>query len=463
MTDWIRMESEILHALEEVEKQLKKNSDKDFVEHLLKEKEEVCMKLDEINYLLNGKKEEVSQLGKTVPSLMRMIDDLKDEATEKAREVSCKSKMLEAATEASAKEDEKLNNSLNGLKVQSAALQNSIDAVTGDYPYKAKKAWKKLPPEIASLLESKAEAEHKTRELEKKLKKMDKDLERDHRMLEERTDRLRPFKRKQARLEKALKLTSALRGEDSSESSPRQDKVEMAGDEGDSVDGIEHIALQAAHDNDGQGEGHTNNQEQRKVGEEIHDLNLAISRIELPCKIDEALTDDTPIDALLKIVNQAKLGKQDDLKMLEAEIRSEQNKLRKAGIDDPSDVTQHLEKNEQLKRESAKLDNSKLSVDGCIPGAENPDVQKLANLLLLRKNLQETIANLQEKIFEEQGNFLEAREFKRTGKVHTHAGSKTAELVQTKAKLGSDLQETNETILQSLTRCGDNRTPRRID
>ena len=104
-------EAEILHSLEEIDKHLKKSNDKELVEHLLKEKEDVCTKLDEINDILNEKKDEMADLGssdvETVPGLMYKRDVLKDDLIEKARELNYKNKMLEKTSKESEKRERK--------------------------------------------------------------------------------------------------------------------------------------------------------------------------------------------------------------------------------------------------------------------------------------------------------------------------------------------------------------------
>ena len=452
-------ESEILRSLEEIDKHLRKSNEKDLVDHLLTEKEDVCNKLDEINNLLNDRKEVIAHSGnsdaETIPGLMSRRDKLKDDAIEKVREVNFKSKMLEAATKASEKENEKLKASLNRLKFELEALEDSTDDAKGDCHHKTKKRNERLPPEIASLLASTAETESKSLKLDKKLRKVDNDITRYERMLEERKNRLQPFERKKARLEEALKSVGPLKRQEG-EITVREDEEVITGDDEDSINERERIDRKTANDNNVEAEDDTTIQGKKELEKEINDLNEAISNIELPLGLDQKLTDDTPTTTKLEIVHEANLSKEEDLKHLKAEICDEENKLRNNGLDDPTQLTQHFEKGEILKKEITKLDNSQVNLDGTTTGAENPDAKTLVSLLLLKESLEETSRNLDDDIFEEQANFLDARQFKSTGKVDYETASKIKELIDTKDKLVTDLKETNETILQSLSKGGLN-------
>ena len=450
-------ESEILHSLEQIDKQLRQSNEKDLVDHLLREKEDVCNKLDEINNLLNDKKEVIAQLRnsdtETVPGLMSRRDMLKDDSIEKVREANFKSKMLKAATKASEKENEKLKTSLNRLKFQLEALEDSTDDAKGERPFKTKKRNERLPPEVASLLASKAETESKSLKLDKKLTKIGNDLARYERMLDEQKNRLQPFERKKARLEEALKSVGPLRGQ-VGELTVKEHEEVMVGDQEGSINKRERIAPKTANENIVEAEDDTKSQGKKELEKEIKDLNDAISNIELPRGLDQKLTDDTPTSKKLEIAHEANLSKEEDLQLLKAEICHEGNKLRNDGLEDPTQLTQHLEKAEKLKKEITKLDNSQLNLNGTTTGVENTDVKKLVSLCLLKESLEETSRNLDDEIVEEQVNFIDARQFKATGKVDSETASKIKELIDTKAKLVSDLKETNETILQSLSKGG---------
>ena len=444
-------ESEILHALEGIDKQLKKNTEKDLVDHLLKEKEDICTKLDEINSLLNEKKDAIKELessdGQTVPGLMCKMDVLKDDLIEKARELNYKSKMSEATTKASGKEKETLRNSLNSLNSQLAALEDSMDNAKGNYPFRGKKIKKQLPPEIASLLASKVDTELEREKIQEEITKTENEIGRCHRRLKRKRNRSQPFERKKSRLEKALQLVSPVSSE-ASELTPREIEDKATGDGEDN-----NVALWTANGNKFPGEDQTITEKQREIKRGIEDLNNAISNIDLPYELDQQLTDDSPTATKLDNVHQAKLGKEEDMKLLEAEIAVKQKELKRIGFDDPVQLFQYLEESEQLKKEIAKLDNSQLNT-GSTAEAENYDQKELASLLLLRESLEEKIDKLDDEICEEQANFLDACQFKKTGNVDTDAESKIRKLIDSKEKLVTDLKDTNETILQSLSAGG---------
>ena len=88
-------EIEVLRSLGEIEKCLRRNDDRELTEHLLKEKENVCTKLDEISNLLDEQKEAMVELGskedKTISGLMCKMDVLKDDLNEKAQQLKYKS------------------------------------------------------------------------------------------------------------------------------------------------------------------------------------------------------------------------------------------------------------------------------------------------------------------------------------------------------------------------------------
>ncbi|KAJ7376243.1 hypothetical protein OS493_035904 [Desmophyllum pertusum] len=447
-------ELNLLHSLGEIDKHLKKNDNKELMEHLLKEKEDVCTKLDEINNLLNEQKEAMAELGSkdvhTVPGLMCKKDVLKDDLSEKERQLSYKSKMLEAAKKASGKEKENLETSLNSLTAQLAALEDGMrDSDNDAFPYRPKESNKELPSEIVSLVKSKADAENESEKLEKEIKKTENDIGRYGRILEEQRDRLQPFQRKRARIEdsldwasKADEITSKASEEDIEDGveDPVYDKSEndaLLTDKTDLVDDVEAIS-----------ERHL------EIEKKIEELDFAISNLELPYVLEQELTKDIPTAEKVGIVHQVMDRAEEDLECLEANIVEEQSALREAGFSDPIRLTQHLQEKEKLKKDIDKLDNYQSAMTGSKDEVDHPEVKQLESLLLQKESLEEKAHKLDGEISDEQRNFLEARQFKSTGKVNAESESNIKELIDTKDTSGKDLQETNEKILQTLSTGG---------
>ena len=432
-------EMKLLHSLGEIEKHLKRNDDKELTEHLLKEKEDVCTKLDEINNLLNEQKEEMEELGskddKTVPGLMCKTDVLKDELNEKAQQLSYKNKMLEAATSASEKEKETFKNSLNSLKLQLAALEDGIPESEYDgYPYSKRQSNKELPLEILSLVKSNTDAENEREKLEKEIKKIEREIERCCRMLEERSNRLKPFQRKRARIEESLDLADSL-------PSNEGEKVSKEEHTKDQVEDTPNIDSDATREKQGE------------IEKKIKELDFAMCKLELPCELEQERTEDIPTAEKLGIVYRFKDQAEEDLKCLEREVAEEQNKLREAGFRDPIKLTQHLEEKEKLSKERAKLDP--LAVDGSSSVTEQyPDVKQLETLLTQKEHLEEKILKLDGQISDEQQNFIDGQQFKRTGKVNEDSESNIKVLIEIKENLLTELKDTNEKILKSLSTGG---------
>ena len=427
-------ETETLDSLEKIDNELKERKEKDLLKHLLKEKEDVCTKLDEINNVLREKKEVFGNLANNdfkVSALMSRSDMLKDDAAEKSREFKHKTKMLEEADRVTEKENQQLKKSLNELKVQIAALQNSMETVGDNYPQEAKTFSKQLPPEISSLIAGKRDADQNMIRLDKKVRKTANNIELYEKLLEEKTKRLEPFQRKKERLENALKFLVP------SATKRHQDVV---GDEEGSGKDTESMVA------DFWNEGDTMSLEQRRMEKEIDDLDLAIRKIEVFQKLNRKLSEETTTFKRLAIVYEEKRMKKEDLKILNAKIANEEIDLRKAGIAS-SKVTEHLEKGLIMERELSKLDNS--------PPIEvaTRKSRKLENLFLLRESLDESIRKLEDEMSEEQSNFLLSQQFKKTGELD-ESGSKIKALTHKKVKVLTELNETNETILQKISAGG---------
>lgn len=99
---------EIFDFLEKIDNELKERKEKDLLKYFLKEKEDVCIKLDEINNVLWEKKEVFGNLVNNdfkVSVLMSRSDMLKDDVVEKLCEFKYKIKMLEEVDRVMEKEN----------------------------------------------------------------------------------------------------------------------------------------------------------------------------------------------------------------------------------------------------------------------------------------------------------------------------------------------------------------------
>lgn len=445
-------EVQLLRSLGEIDKQLKSNDDKELVEHLLKEKENVCTKLDEINNLLSEQKQGMIELGSqnphTVPGLMCKKDVLKDDLCEKERQLSYKTKMLEAGTNSAAKEKENLRNTLNSLNAQLAALEDGIqESDANAYPYGRKQGNKELPTEVASLVKSKADAENDKAKLETEITKTENDIGRYSRILEEQRRRLQPFLRKRGRIVESLdwfNSTESSEGETSrqSEDNDVEEPVENE-TEAPLAEKTKYLDRDEA-----AGEIHGD------IENRVETLELEISKLELPCELKQEIIGKSTIADKKGILNRVKLRTEEELKCLEDKLVVEQNKLKEAGLNDLIEVAQHLEEKEYLTKEIAKLENYQSTVDDSTEDANLSLIKQLKKLLLQKEDLKEKVRELTGEISNEQHNFLDARQFKSTGNVNEESGSNIKGLIDNKAKLVASLKDTNDTILESLSTGG---------
>ena len=441
-------EMELLHSLGKIDKSLKRNDDEKLTEHLLKEKEDVCTKLDEINNLLNEHKGVVVEPGNsdalTFPRLMCKKDVLKDDLCEKARQLSYKAKMLERATNESGKENQNMKNSLNSLTAQLAALEDGLQESDNDaYPAKNNK---ELPPETKSLVKSKKDAENLKAELEREIKRAERDVGRYGRILEEQRNRLQPFKRKRTRIQDSLDLTnSTVSNEGNQVSKQSLDYVK---------DDVETSEAQLVDKNDASDSNGAENERYGVVKAKIEELDFAISNLKLPLELEKEVIEGIPVADKLGIINRVKTHTEEDLKCLEEKILQEQDKLREAGFIDPPKLIKDLEEKENLTKEIEELKNYKSSVDGFRNEDDLPFVQLLKRLIFKNESLEEEISKLDGEIANEQCNFLDARQFKITGKVNAESKSNIKGLLDIKGTLVKGLQDVNEKILQSLSASG---------
>lgn len=440
-SDGKEAEAQILDSLEQIDMELRKSNEEDLVNHLKKEKKDVCTKLGEIDHLLQEKMGGVRTLAENdadsrLGALMSKRDRLKDDALDKSRELQRKSKMLEEANRKSKNEDEQLLNSLNELKALFDALEDSraIDS----YKYRAKKIIKILPPDIESLIGNKMGIDLKKMKLDKKLKKIANDIERYDRLLDEKRKSLQPFQRKKDRLEQGLHLLDP---------SLTTGSKMLAGHEQNTDKVSQSIASMSFGDDQMQREGNSTSQEHGAIEKEMKALNLAISK--MPGELKEKLCEETTTAKRLEILHKETAQIMEQLKNRNAKIGSEESLLRKAGVEFPSKITEHLEK--ALDMEKGKLDNAQLIKDGSLSDATTHESNKLESLLLLKKSLVESTGGLEDEISREQENFLLVRQFKKTGEIREETDCKIKVLIDTQKNLLTELNDTNKMILQRIS------------
>ena len=446
-------EMRLLHSLGKIDKALKMNDDEKLTEHLLKEKEDVCTKLDEISNLLNEHKgviiEPRNSDALTLPRLMCKKDVLKDDLCEKARHLNFKAKMLEKATDESEKEKEKMKSALNRLTAQLAALEDGLKESDDDaYPAKSNK---ELPPETKSLVKSEKEAENLRAKLEREIKRAESDIGRYGRMLEEQRNRLQPFKRKRKRIQDSLDLPNSKVSNDGNQVSKQsrnyvKDGVEASDKRKTEAQLVDKDNVSDSNDAESERQG--------VVKAKIEELNFAISNLNLPFELEKEVIEGIPVADILGIIDRVKPHTEEELKCLDKKILQEQDKLREAGFSQPSKLIEDLEKKENLTREIDEVNNYKSGVDGFRNEDDFPFVKQLQNLIFKKESLEEKISKLDGEIANEQYNFLDARQFKITGKVNKESESNIRGLLDIKATLVIGLQHVNEKILQSLSEGG---------
>ena len=445
-------EMELLHSLGKIVKSLKRDDEEKLTEHLLKEKEDVCTKLDEINNLLNEHKgvvvEPRNSDALTFPRLMCKKDVLKDDLCEKARQLSYKAKMLERATNESGKENQNMKNSLNSLTAQLAALEDGLQESDNDaYPAKNNK---ELPPETKSLVKSKKDAENLRAELEKEIKRAERDIGRYGKILEEQRNRLQPFKRKRTRIQDSLDLTNSTVSNEGNQVSKQS--LDYVKDDVETSDKSETEAQLVDKDDVSDSNG-AENKRHGVVKAKIEELDCAISNLKLPLELEKEVIEGIPVADKLGIINRVKTHTEEDLKCLEEKILQEQDKLREAGFIDLPKLIKDLEEKENLTKET-ELKNYKSSVDGFRNEDDLPFVKQLKRLISKNESLEEEISKLDGEIANEQCNFLDARQFKITQKVNAESKSNIKGLLDIKGTLVKGLQDVNEKILQSLSTSG---------
>ena len=436
-------EARILDSLEQIDMELKKRNEDHLLNHLKKERKDVCTKLEEIDHLIQEKMDGVRNLPENdadslFGALMSKRDRLKDDALEKSSELQRRSKMLEEANRKSKKEDEQLLNSLNELKVLIDALEDSKEI--DSYKYQAKKIIKKLPPDIQSLIGNKMGLDLKKIKLDKKVKKIANDIERYDRLLDEKRKSLQPFQLKKDRLEQGLHSLDP--------SWTTRSKM-LGGHEQNSDKVFQSIASMSFGDDQMQREGNSTSQQHGATEKDMKALNLAISKT--PGELKEKLCEETTTAKRLEILQKETVQMMEQLKHLNAKIGSEESLLRKAGVEFPLEITEHLEKG--LDMERGTLDNVQLIKDGSFSDTTH-ESKKLESLFLLRESLVESTGGLEDEISREQENFLLVRQYKKTGEIRGETGCKIKVLIDKKMDLLTELNDTNKMILQRISTGG---------
>ena len=437
-------EARILESLEQIDMELRERNEDHLLNHLKKERKDVCTKLEEIDHLIQEKFDGVRNLPENDAdslfcALMCKRDRLKDDALEKSRQLQRRIKMLEEADRKSRKEDGQLLESLNELKVLIDALEDSKEI--DSYKYKAKKIIKKLPPDIESLIGNKMGLNLKKMKLDKKLKKIANDIERYDRLLDEKRKSLQPFQRKKDRLEQGLHLLDP--------SLTTHSKM-LGGHEQNSDKVSQSTASMSFGDDQMQGEDNSTSQEHGATEKEMKALNLAISKT--PDELKEKLCEETTTAKRLEILHKETVQMIEQLKHLNAKIGSEESLLRKAGVEFPSKITEHLEKGPDMER--GTLDNAQLIKDGSLSDATTQESKKLESLLLLCESLVEKTGGFEDEISREQENFFLIRQYKKTGEIRGETGCKIKVLIDTQMDLLTELKDTDKMILQRISTGG---------
>ncbi|XP_074633852.1 uncharacterized protein LOC141892453 isoform X1 [Acropora palmata] len=437
-------EARILDSLEQIDMELRKRNEDHLLNHLKKERKDVCTKLEEIDHLMQEEMDGVRNLPENdtfllFGALMSKRDRLKDDALEKSRELQRRSKMLEEANRKSRKEDEQLVKSLNELKALIDVLEDfkEIDS----YKYQAKMIKKNLPSDIESLIGNKMGLDLKKLKLNKKLKKTANDIERYDRLLDEKRKSLQPFQRKKDRLEQGLHLLDP--------SLTTRSKM-LGGHEQNSDKVSQSIASMSFGDDQMQREGNSTSQEHGVTEKDMKALNLAISKT--PGELKEKLCEETTTAKRMEILHKETVQMMEQLKHLNAKIGSEESLLRKAGVEFPSEITEYWEKG--LDMERGTLDNAQLIKDGSFSDATTHESKKLESLFLLRESLVESTSGLEDEISREQENFLLVRQYKKTGEIRGETGCKIKVLIDTQMDLLTELNDTNKMILQRISTGG---------
>ena len=449
-----RLEDEeirLLHSLGEISKSIKMNDNEKLREHLLKEKEDVCTKLDEICHLLNEQKEAMPELGssgaKTVPRLMCKKDALKDDLCEKARQLSYKAKMLEKATTKSGKEKEKLKNSFNSVTVQLAALEEGLrDRGLATYPTTNNK---ELPRETGSMVKGKKDAENQRAKLEREIKSAEGDIARYDRILKEKRNRLQPFRRKRTRIQDLIdSANSTARTEDEQVSKQSEDDARNGVETSDKSIAEAKLVDKVSDTSDAESERHG------VIEAKIEKLDELIRNLKLPRELEKKIVEGIPVADILGIVNRLKPHTEEELDCVEEKILQEQGKLREAGFIHPTKLIEDLEEKENLTKEIDELNNYQPNVHGFRDEEDLLIVKKLENLISKKESLEEKISQLESEISNEQRNFLDARQLQSRGIVSEESESNIKGLLDTKERLAMDLHDANDKILHSLSTGG---------
>ena len=437
-------ELKLLQSLEEVDKKIRRNDEKDLVEHLLIEKEKVLKKLDEINIQLKGEKESTQELASTgshtLQNLMTELDLLKDEKSEKIRQLNHKSKMLEDTVNTAQKEKQELNEVQCKLRSQILALDRAMDSgneqdqALGKLP-----SDKELPMDILILLRKKVDANRKAAKLTNDVKRSKREIDLYNRILEGQRQRLLPFKRKKVRL---LHLLDDIEVVSKTESESRQHLPTKSFTRNVSGLGEEKQGKLQSEPVDANSQLTQESKQRKKTKRNLEQLDLAVSAT--------GLRKDEPNSEQVRNVSTTKSKIQGELTDLENKIVQEQVKMKEAGFNDLDRLMRVLEDGKKIQMELAKMESSPSEEEELqeLPGEEN-----LKELLLHIENLQESLGCLDNEISREQQNCLDALHFQRDGNLKSEVESEIKELIKTKDKLVEERQKTSE-ILQSVSSVG---------
>ena len=431
-----RQELEALKELETLEKTLKKNEDRDLIQHLLEERENVGDRLEEIRKEMEqAQRENQDHTEGSILDLMTKEDLIK----EKIREQQAQ---LRSATRQQADHQE-------NMAAQSAALEQSIDdhtsqsnalgeALTHKPGVKRQKRTRdanddsrrgRLPDGMAKLIKSKVEASKKGSKLTKDLQKAHSDIGKYRRMIEDQQNRLKPFTRKQDRLEKAL---GSLQG--------NGDTTEHEGPESSAVP-----EQQLSTENQQLDEA-----EKMDLENKLQKLNIALQR-----ETKKVRSYHPRRSVSLKKQADIILAKRPHLaqenEMVSGSLELESKKLREiTGTDtDNADVLIDLmHEKEKLQRELQDVNSAlrSLQEEENRELTENPKMQAIVRR---RENLRAALIATDEDIQEEEVNICEALKFKRNG--HTpQQRTPLRKLVNDKERLLDELKQNNQIMLSAV-------------
>ena len=456
-----KKELDTLKSLETLENLEKKLEDKEAMDYLIREKRELTRQLNDTSEQIRAQKDRLKKGGKledgSIAALMCEENDLKDKFHENITSLKQLKRELQGLSVERENGICKLEERANELSAQLRVL-NKVQRESTNFEDNQKRSSgvrsseiTLLPQSVAPIVKQKFTAEEKAVEAENKVQKTKKDIERYKRMIENQDKKMLPLAKKIHRLEDALerqsigkmvkdgqieetvsKTTQAGKKEENGSSSAASfydDKV----NECDTLDFQEFCRLKlnqelAGKENDLQ-------ELQRKIDLLSKDIATFLSK--------EVVWDFESTKSALDI----KQVLQKDIENVKSKISEEKNRMENDGnenlrslanlIREKSTVENEMEGFEKQIEDLKETRNNIYDSEELDLRTATPEVKLTVDLLKRKDEMEQAIQEIENEIFEEQDNFLDALKYR--NKENIPPSTSINRLISGKKKSESDL------------------------